>query len=248
MADQTEFMKDPARNFGDAVDAARAVARAAAAGAVRRIVFISSGAVYGDPPRDLTEIPEDFAGAPDVSRRTAGYGEAKRVCELLLRLTGREVRIARLFSALGPYQDLTSSFAVPDLIRQAARDGKIRLATDGSARRSYIYASDLAAFLWRLLLGDAPHDVYNVGSRDGIASVAEVAGIIAEIFGGIDVRRGTDAPPSPAYLPRLDRMYESFVPGVGLREGLVRTCQSLFARGLIERKPSLDVGSIGPPG
>jgi dTDP-glucose 4,6-dehydratase len=193
--------------------------------------------VYGAQPADLAEIPETYPGEPDLSAPSAAYGEAKRVSELLFRRSGLDNRVARVFSLVGPYQDLESSFAVPDLIRQADNDGVLHLTNHGSDRRSYCYAADLTVFLVNLLLGDVRHDVYNVGCREGTASIAEVAHIVADLFGGLEVRKGPPAESQRDYVPNLDRMYEVYAPRVGLREGLTRTCQSLYARGLISRQP-----------
>ena len=60
-------------------------------------------------------------------------------------------------------------------MRQATATGIIQLTSDGSARRSFCYASDLSVVLFRLLLGEPRHDIYNVGCRAGTASIAEVA-------------------------------------------------------------------------
>jgi dTDP-glucose 4,6-dehydratase len=144
---------------------------------------------------------------------------------------------------IGPYQDLGSSFAVPDLILQAANRGLIQLTGDGSARRSYCYAADLTVFLVNLLVGEPRHDVYNVGCRLGTASVGEVADAIATIFGGLEVHGGSAAESQRNYVPQLDRMYEVYAPRVGLREALTRTCHSLYARGLIDRRPVVGLGS-----
>jgi nucleoside-diphosphate-sugar epimerase len=242
-ADPRRFMQDPGGSLRDTVSMAASIADIAKAADAKRLVLISSGAVYGDQPGNLTEIPETFRGGPDISALTAGYGEAKRVSELLFRMSGLDQRVARVFSVLGPYQDLASSFAVPDLIHQAAEHGVLRLTTDGSARRSYCYATDLTVFVVKLLLGDARHDVYNVGCREGTASVAEVAQAVADIFGGLEVRRAWAAPSQRNYVPQLDRLYEIYAPQVGLREGLLRTCHSLYARGLIDRRPVVDLES-----
>ena len=131
---------------------------------------------------------------------------------------------------------------MPDLIRQAAEGGAITLTGDGSARRSFCYATDLAAILLWLLLGEPRHDVYNVGSRDGTASIAEVAQTIAALFGGLEVRTSAESGSGRDYVPNLDRLYEEFVPAVGLREGLLRTCHSMFARGVIGRRPAVELG------
>jgi dTDP-glucose 4,6-dehydratase len=132
---------------------------------------------------------------------------------------------------------------VPNLILQAANHGLLRLTSDGSARRSYCYASDLSAFLVTLLVGEPLHDVYNVGCREGTASVGEVAEAIAAIFGGLEVRRGQAAESQRNYVPQLDRMYELYAPRVGLREALTRTCRSMYDRGLIRRRPVVEIGS-----
>jgi len=222
---------------------AASIVDVAKSSAAKRIVLISSGAVYGDQPASIAEIPETFGGGPDISAPAAVYGEAKRVSELLFRLSGLDLRIARVFSVIGPYQDLGASFAVPDLILQAANSGLLQLTSDGSARRSYCYATDLTVFLVNLLVGDLRHDVYNVGCRQGTASVDEVAEMIATIFGGLEVRLGPAAESQRNYVPQLDRMYEVYTPSVGLREALTRTCDSLYARGFIGRPPVAGIGS-----
>ena len=245
-ADPVSVAQDPEGSSRDAVGMTATIVEVARASAARRIVLISSGAVYGDQPGDMAEIPETFVGRPDVSAPLAAYGESKRASELLFRSSGLDHRIARVFSAIGPYQDLGSSFAVPDLILQASNRGFLQLTSDGSARRSYCYATDLTAFLVNLLVGDLRHDVYNVGCREGTASVGEVADVIAAIFGGLEVRRSPAAEPQRAYVPKLDRMYEVHAPRVGLREALLRTCHSLYARGLIGRRPVAGIGSPRP--
>lgn len=234
--DPVRIAQDPGRAFRESIGTTASIVDLAKSSDVRRILLISSGAVYGDQPANLAAIPESFQGAPDTSALNAAYGEAKRASELLVRLSGLEYRIARVFSLIGPYQDLGANFAVPNLIRQADKGASLQLI-GGSARRSYCYAMDLTVFLVNLLLGGSRHDVYNVGCRQGTASVAEVAEVIADIFGGLDVERSGSPGPERHYVPNLDRMYEVYVARVGLREALTRTCQSLYARGLISRQP-----------
>jgi nucleoside-diphosphate-sugar epimerase len=242
-ADPVRVAQDPEGSFRDAIRMAASIVDVAKSSAAKRIVLISSGAVYGDQPAHVAEIPETFGDGPDISAPTGAYGEAKRASELLFRLSGLDHRIARVFSVIGPYQDLGSSFAVPDLIMQAANRGLLQLTGDGSARRSYCYATDLTVFLVNLLAGDPRHDVYNVGCRQGTATVGEVADVIADIFGGLEVRLGSAAESQRNYVPRLDRMYEVYAPCVGLREALTRTCHSMYARGLIGRQPVAELRS-----
>ena len=244
--DPAQFREDPVASLRDTVGMATSVAAVLKGSAARRVVLISSGAVYGDQPPGLRAIPETYERGVDPAPPATSYAEAKRVSERIFRETGLDQRIARVFSVVGPYQDLAAGFAVPDLIRQAAGDGVLRLASDGRARRSFCYATDLSVILFKLLLGEPRHTVYNVGCREGTASIAEVAHTIAEIFGGLEVDVSTSAGPQLDYVPDLDRLYAEYIPTVGLREGLLRACHSLYARGLIDRKPAVELELEAP--
>jgi len=214
-----------------------------------RAVLVSSGAVYGEQPAGMQEIPEEFLGAPDIFRATSCYGEGKRLSEMLFHLSGIDHRIARAFSLTGPYQSLNACFAVPDFIRQAAEKGCIHLSGGGTSVRNYCYATDLIIFLFKLLLGKPDHEVYNVGCREGTTTIAQLAQTIFTIFGGLEINKSKQDTGSSSscnrYVPQLNRMYEFYHPLTGLRESLVRTCHSLYNRGLIGRQPAKNLEASG---
>lgn len=240
-SDPELVMRDPYGSLRAIVNMSASISQVARESQVRRAVLLSSGAVYGEQPADMAEIPEEYCGGPDISQATSSYGEGKRLSEMLFRVAGIDQRTARVFSLTGPYQDQKASFAVPDLVQQAVDKGFLQLTGDGSAVRSYCYAADLAVFLFKVLLGDPARDVYNVGCREGTATIGEVADAVAAIFGGLEVRKAPQADGVSAhrsrYVPRLDRMDEVYSPRTGFREGLLRTCHSLYNRGLIDRRP-----------
>ena len=244
-----QVMEDPLRNLRDMVDMSSSIAGLGKQCGSKRSILISSGAIYGEQPSEMHGIPEEYPGGPDLSKSSSCYGEGKRLSEMLFRVSGVDYRIARVFSLTGPYQDLNSGFAVPDLIKQAAEESHIYLRGDGSSVRSYCYASDLSIFLFKLLLGKPKHEVYNVGCREATVDIAELAQTISAIFSGVEVTKGQSvdemATTRSRYVPQLDRMYEFYRPHTGLREGLLRSCHSMYNRGLIERKPVISLEPAG---
>jgi dTDP-glucose 4,6-dehydratase len=248
-SDPKLIMEDPGKNLRSMVNMSSHIAETARKFKSERAVLVSSGAVYGEQPAGMQEIPEGFLGAPDISKATSCYGEGKRLSEMLFHLSGIDHRIARVFSLTGPYQSLNASFAVPDLIRQAAEKGCIHLSGDGTPERNYCYATDLTIFLFKLLLGKPDHEVYNVGCREGTTTIAQLAQTISTIFGGLEISRSQEDSGSSSscnrYVPQLNRMYEFYHPLKGLREGLLRTCHSLYNRGVIGRQPAKNLRANG---
>lgn len=183
----------------------------AAASGARRFLFVSSGAVYGKQPADMIHISETYAGAPDPMNPNSAYGEGKRVGELLCSIAhrehGLETTVARCFAFVGPHLPLNAHFAIGNFIRDALRGEPIRVK-DGTPYRSYLYAADLAVWLWTILFkGDACHP-YNVGSDQEI-TISQLAETVASTLGGSAepvTSSSSDFNLSPSrYVPSVDR-------------------------------------------
>ena len=148
-----------------------------------RMLFLSSGAVYGRQPVELTRVPESYIGGPDISNPLSTYGEAKRYAEVLCvaraERQGLPVTIARPFTAIGAYMDLDAGYAATDFLRDAIAGRPLRILSDGTTMRSYCTAADYVRALWGVLFRGVPGRAYNIGSDDAI-SVRELAQRMAE--------------------------------------------------------------------
>lgn len=209
-ATETRADLEPLEVFESNLAGTRRVLDFTRASGAGRLLFTSSGAVYGKQPPDLAQIPEDYPGAPSPTDPASGYGEAKRASELLCCLAacraGFAATIARCFAFIGPHLPLNSGFAAGNFLRDALAGGPIRVHGDGTPYRSYLYAADLAIWLWTILCRGQSCRPYNVGSPEAIC-IADLAREVAALAGpGLEVQIAHPAGLGPAcerYVPSV---------------------------------------------
>ncbi|HET8541996.1 MAG TPA: NAD-dependent epimerase/dehydratase family protein [Anaeromyxobacter sp.] len=229
--------EEPAVMFETIVEGTRRVLEVARRSGARRLLFTSSGAVYGRQPAELSHVPEDWPGAPDPLASGSAYGEGKRAAELLCALGGGahgyEAVIARCFAFAGPYLPLDAHFAIGNFVRDALRGGPIRVQGDGTPFRSYLYGADLASWLWTLLARGRGARAYHVGSEAAV-SVRELALTVARVLEvGSGVKIAREAPPggrAERYVPSTRRAREELglAETFTLEEAIARMAE--FAR------------------
>jgi dTDP-glucose 4,6-dehydratase len=173
----------------------------------RTFLLCSTGAVYHPkaPPAPFAE------GDPLTSSQgPITYGQIRRhvedQCLNTLANSPTALKIARGFSFVGPRLPLDANFAIGNFIRDAQDRGPILVKGDGLPVRSYLYASDMAVWLWTILLKGEQGTAFNVGSEEA-TTIGDLARAIGAMF-DVDVQSGSLPLPGAAtasYLPLTTR-------------------------------------------
>lgn len=166
----------------------------------RKILFASSGAVYG---HRYSPASEDDECVPATA-----YGKGKLAAERMLIESGLDVKIARCFAFVGPYLPLKGHYAIGNFIQDCLDGGSIVINGDGTPLRSYLYADDLVEWLFAILDMGRCNRVYNVGSASGI-SIADLAVKVTEALAASNriVVKGRSLCAGPeVYVPVVDRI------------------------------------------
>jgi len=137
-----------------------------------KIVFCSSGAVYGAQPQSVKALEEDmdFGDAEDLSETKRAYAYAKRDSETAIKqlgeIQGLSVSIARCFSFVGKYLPRDQHFAIGNFIGDALNARDLVINANREVYRSYMYADDLAMWLMKISeISNPTSPIYNVGSE-----------------------------------------------------------------------------------
>ncbi len=206
----------------------------AAARGTRKFLLTSSGAVYGPQPPHIANLPETYAGAPDALAPGSAYGEGKRLAELLCALyggrNGFDCKIARCWAFSGPHLSLDRHFAIGNFIADALAGRSIQIKGDGTPVRSYLYAADLAVWLWTMLFRAPALMPINIGSSRGVSILELARAVAGAINPKVEVEVANTAAPGvlpPRYVPSVDRAQETLGlrQTVGLEEGIRRTAE-----------------------
>ena len=198
---------------------------------VERFLFLSSGAVYGSIPLSLKHVPEDYLGAPHIGDSAMAYHEGKRVAELMGNICSQNGSLgfvsARLFAFLAPFLPIDEHFAAGNFIGNAIRNEDIIIKSGGGSVRSYHYGTDLATWLWALLVRGESGQSYNVGSDEGI-SIKGLAESICQVRGTGNSFRvlGEDTEENVTrYVPSTQKIMENLGlrNQVDLRKAILKT-------------------------
>jgi UDP-glucose 4-epimerase len=196
---------------------------------VRRVVFISSGSIYGN--QSIQPLKETARPNP-----RSPYAVSKLSAEYYVRtigdLWGIETVCLRVFNAYGPGQRMPPSYApvIPYCLRQATQNGTIVIHGDGRQSRDYVYVDDaVEAMVNAAISPKANHLIINVGS--GVeTSVNDVVKLVLEITDQspeIILNAQHEGGPSRMFADiSLAKSKLGYKPQKSLREGLKLTLAS----------------------
>lgn len=175
-----------------------------------KILFVSSGAVYGDYPHDLEYITEEYpmlTGDRVLSDKRI-YTLAKRECEGLIQSLGTDgfdVSIARCFAFVGKYLPRDQHFAIGNFIRDGLNRKPIQVKATSSVFRSYMHGDDLSQWLMKIVLASSPSaPVFNVGSDEAI-SIQDLGCKLALFFGVEASLAPINSENINRYVPSIDK-------------------------------------------
>jgi UDP-glucose 4-epimerase len=149
---------------------------------VRRVVFTSSGAIYGEQAEQ--PVREDQVPNPQ-----SPYAVSKLAAEYYVRtigaLWGIETVILRIFNAYGPGQSLPPSHppVVPRFLHQALRGGSLVIFGGGGQTRDFVYVDDVVeALVAAAVAADVDRRVVNLGTGRE-TSINDLTALVARTTG-----------------------------------------------------------------
>ncbi len=220
-----ESIEQPDRNFTVNLVGTHNVLRAACDAAVRRVVFSSSCAVYGDQaaPHHENLLPRPLS--PYAAAKLAG----EQLCHSFTHVYGLPTVCLRYFNVFGPYQNPYGGYAaaIPQFVT-ALLDGKQpRIFGDGRQSRDFVYVANVVeANLLACGAEAVIGGVFNIGTGHE-TSLLELLAILNDLTG-----QAIEPVFAPARIGDIRRSYShiaraatalGYQPAIGLAEGLRET-------------------------
>jgi UDP-glucose 4-epimerase len=191
MVSVPESVVDPKGCVDLNVHGALNVLEASAAAGVRKLVFASSAAVYGDNP----EVPKVETMRPEPKSPYAVTKlDGEFYCDLYRRERGLETACLRFFNVFGPRQDPKGAYAaaVPIFIARGLAGAPLEIHGDGGQTRDFIHVADIVSACRFLAGSPGLTGVYNAG-YGGATTVLELAqAVVAATGGRSEIRFGPE--------------------------------------------------------
>jgi UDP-glucose 4-epimerase len=214
-------VKDPDSTFDVNVNGTSNVLVSCSNSGVKKVIFASSSAVYGDA--QYLPVDEGHPTCP-LSPYASSKLEGEHVCEEFVDGSDAEVVVLRFFNVYGPRQSSGEYGGVITKFLDLAKNGEALVVYgDGSQIRDFIYVSDVAQTILTLLRKDRVEGVFNIGCGEAvtIGGLAEqVLKVVGKDVGVVhEPPREGDIKQSVADVFKAQRAF-GFSPKVSLEDGL----------------------------
>ncbi|MBK3868568.1 NAD-dependent epimerase/dehydratase family protein [Pseudomonas stutzeri] len=194
---------------------------------VRRVLFASSAAVYGNNGEGLA-IDEDTPKAP-LTPYAADKLASEHYLDFYRRQHGLEPVVFRFFNIFGPRQDPSSPYSgvISIFTERAQKRLPIVVFGDGEQTRDFVYVGDLVEVLVQALESpEVAEGAVNVGLNQA-TSLNQLLEAISDVLGGLpevsyQAARSGDIRHSRANNARLLQRYGLPQPPTNMREGLAK--------------------------
>ena len=152
-------------------------------GTVKKYVFSSSCAVYGNPKEDALPIKETQPPNP-LSPYATSKLMGEQYCSIFNKTYMMPTVILRYFNVYGPRQDPHGEYAavIPKFIERAKQGEPLIVYGDGSQTRDFIYVKDVVSSNIALAADEEIQGVFNVGSGEE-TSISFLANTLLSLYG-----------------------------------------------------------------
>lgn len=221
---------DPVGSLEINVNGTQNVLLAARDMGVRRVVYASSSAVYGDEPTlpKREDLPTS-AISPYAVQKLAG----ELLCGVFTRIYGLETVALRYFNVFGPRQDPASEYAavVPRFLTMLLEGQRPVVFGDGEQTRDFVYIANVVQANLRAAVSTAAVGrAMNIGCGERISlnDVLRLAGELLDVTVAAEYReaRSGDVRDSVADISLAQDLL-GYQPDVRFRAGLARTLESI---------------------
>jgi len=153
----------------------------------QRLLFVSSGEVYGQGDLAIDSFEESYSGYLDPVQPRSCYPASKRTAETLCtsytKQFGLDTVIVRPCHTYGPNVTSSDNRANVQFVNNVLRGEDIVMNSTGTQMRSYCYISDCASAILTVLLNGKSCEAYNIVNSGCRATIADFARTVAKVAG-----------------------------------------------------------------
>lgn len=189
------FRKDPVGTIMVNVQGTYQLLEYARAHGAKRLLFLSSGEVYGQGRKQAYQESDSEYVDPTQARSCypGGKRAAETLCVSYTKQYGLDTVIARPCHTFGPDTGAEDNRANVQFVKQVLKDEDIVLKSAGNQLRSYCYIADCATAILTILLKGKSCEAYNISCPGEQVTIAEFAKMVADCSGKMVMFENPDA-------------------------------------------------------